>query len=128
MTLTPSGRHPAGRTRPLFAILALSGALAAAACSAPGGDAPSTGASAPAAVKTTCGTGPVTLKGYFETGFPLPKTLADEFTAQFPNVKWDIREDQFAVITQGRADERTNDRLRDVPDDASTTGRSPAGA
>jgi raffinose/stachyose/melibiose transport system substrate-binding protein len=87
--------------RPLFAILALSGTLAAAACSAPGGDSATTGSSAPAAaVKTTCGTEPVTLKGYFETGFPLPKNLADEFTAQFPNVKWDIREDQFAVITQ----------------------------
>ncbi|GAA3929261.1 ABC transporter substrate-binding protein [Actinoplanes auranticolor] len=100
MTRTTSGRRPAGRSRPLFAMLALSGALAAAACSAPGGDAPATGTSAPAAVKTTCGTEPVTLKGYFETGFPLPKTLADAFTAQFPNVKWDIREDQFAVITQ----------------------------
>jgi raffinose/stachyose/melibiose transport system substrate-binding protein len=40
------------------------------------------------------------MKGYFETGFPLPKQLTDEFTKQFPNVKWDVREDQFAVITQ----------------------------
>jgi len=40
------------------------------------------------------------MKGYFETGFPLPKALTDEFTKQFPNVTWDIREDQFAVITQ----------------------------
>jgi raffinose/stachyose/melibiose transport system substrate-binding protein len=40
------------------------------------------------------------LSGYFETGFPVPKKLADEFTKQYPNVKWKIREDQFAVITQ----------------------------
>ncbi|WP_188940820.1 ABC transporter substrate-binding protein [Nakamurella endophytica] len=40
------------------------------------------------------------MTGYFETGFPLPKALTDEFTKQFPNVTWKIREDQFAVITQ----------------------------
>lgn len=40
------------------------------------------------------------MKGYFETGFALPKTLTDEFTKQFPNVIWEVREDQFAVITQ----------------------------
>ena len=28
-----------------------------------------------------------------------PKALTDEFTKQYPNVKWNIREDQFAVIT-----------------------------
>ena len=89
-------------SRRLFAALALAGLAATAACSAPGGDSDSTGAAASAAPVTsaTCGTAPVTLKGYFETGFPLPKNLADEFTKQFPNVKWDIREDQFAVITQ----------------------------
>ena len=48
----------------------------------------------------TCGTEPVTLRGYFETGFPLPTVLTEEFTAQFPNVTFDIREDQFAVLTQ----------------------------
>src|SRR6185295_11385427 len=48
----------------------------------------------------TCGKAPVTMSGYFETGFPLPKALTDEFSRQHPNVKWDIREDQFAVITQ----------------------------
>jgi raffinose/stachyose/melibiose transport system substrate-binding protein len=30
----------------------------------------------------------------------MPKALTDEFTKQFPNVSWKIREDQFAVITQ----------------------------
>ncbi|GIF51413.1 carbohydrate ABC transporter substrate-binding protein (CUT1 family) [Asanoa ferruginea] len=88
--------------RPLLAALTLAALAATAACSAPGGSSEPAGAatSAPAVSAATCGTAPVTLKGYFETGFPLPKNLADEFTKQFPNVKWDIREDQFAVITQ----------------------------
>ena len=87
--------------RPLLAVLTLAG-LIAAACSAPGSNSDTNGSNASVAPVTaaTCGTGPVTLKGYFETGFPLPKNLADEFSKQFPNVKWDIREDQFAVITQ----------------------------
>ena len=37
-----------------------------------------------------CGTEPVTLRGYFETGFDLPFRLAEEFERQFPNVSWDI--------------------------------------
>ncbi|MGA5302056.1 ABC transporter substrate-binding protein [Nucisporomicrobium flavum] len=88
--------------RPLRAALTVSLFAGLAACSAPGSDTPSEGANASAAPVTaaTCGTQPVTLRGYFETGFPLPKNLADEFSRQFPNVKWDIREDQFAVITQ----------------------------
>jgi raffinose/stachyose/melibiose transport system substrate-binding protein len=89
-------------SRPLLAVVTLATVLAAAACSAPGGDANSTDTNAGASPATTatCGTAPVTLKAYFETGFPLPKSLADEFTKQHPNVTWDIREDQFAVITQ----------------------------
>jgi raffinose/stachyose/melibiose transport system substrate-binding protein len=89
-------------TRPLLAALTLAGLLGATACGAPGGDSDTAGTTASAAPVTaaTCGTEPVTLKGYFETGFPLPKNLSEEFTKQFPNVKWDIREDQFAVITQ----------------------------
>lgn len=48
----------------------------------------------------TCGEDDVVLSAYFETGFPLPAALTEEFTAQHPNVTFDIREDQFAVITQ----------------------------
>ncbi|GAA0582870.1 hypothetical protein GCM10010172_79980 [Paractinoplanes ferrugineus] len=88
--------------RPLITAVTLAALLTTAACSAPGSDSDTGGANASAAPVTsaTCGTGPVTLKGYFETGFPLPKSLSDEFTKQYPNVKFDIREDQFAVITQ----------------------------
>jgi len=87
--------------RPLLTAMTLAGLVTAAACSAPGGDSDTAAeTNSAAAVATSCGSDPITLKGYFETGFPLPKQLADEFTKQFPNVKWDIREDQFAVITQ----------------------------
>ncbi|MCM4078034.1 ABC transporter substrate-binding protein [Paractinoplanes hotanensis] len=89
-------------SRRLSATLALSAVLTVTACSAPGGSSDTTdaGASAAPVTSATCGTDPVTLSGYFETGFPLPKDLSAEFSKQFPNVKFDIREDQFAVITQ----------------------------
>ncbi len=45
-----------------------------------------------------CGTEPVTLNAYFETGFDLPVKLSEEFTKQFPNVTWDIKQDQFANL------------------------------
>jgi raffinose/stachyose/melibiose transport system substrate-binding protein len=84
------------------AAAAVVGGAAIGGCSAPGA-APSAAPSAAGPTKAseiTCGTAPVTMKGYFETGFPLPKNLTDEFTKQFPNVTWNVREDQFAVITQ----------------------------
>ena len=43
-----------------------------------------------AASAPTCGTEPVTLNAYFETGFDLPFKLSEEFTKQYPNVTWDI--------------------------------------
>ncbi len=46
----------------------------------------------------TCGTDPVTLNAYFETGFDLPFKLSDEFTKQYPNVTWNIQQDQFANL------------------------------
>ena len=53
-----------------------------------------------ASFATNCGTKPVTLQGYFETGFPDVVDLTKLFTKQHPSVKWSIREDPFAVITQ----------------------------
>ncbi len=46
----------------------------------------------------SCGTEPVTLKAYFETGFDLPFRLSEEFTKQYPNVTWDISQDQFTNL------------------------------
>jgi raffinose/stachyose/melibiose transport system substrate-binding protein len=48
----------------------------------------------------TCGTKAVTMNAYVETGFPDSIDLMNEFHKQYPNVKWKIRQDQFAVITQ----------------------------
>ncbi|MBB6348265.1 ABC transporter substrate-binding protein [Nonomuraea muscovyensis] len=73
-----------------------------AACAAPGGNSPQPQATSASSMSAapTCGSAPIKLNGYFEAGFPLPKALTTEFTKQHPNVTWDIREDQFAVITQ----------------------------
>lgn len=46
----------------------------------------------------SCGTEPITVRGYFETGFDLPFRLTEEFSAQYPNVTWDISQDQFANL------------------------------
>ncbi len=46
----------------------------------------------------SCGTDPVTLNAYFETGFDIPFKLAEEFSVQYPNVTWDIKQDQFTNL------------------------------
>jgi raffinose/stachyose/melibiose transport system substrate-binding protein len=56
-------------------------------------------AAAPTLAKA-CGTKPVTMNAYIETGFQVPISLMNEFHRQFPSVKWHIRQDAFAVITQ----------------------------
>jgi raffinose/stachyose/melibiose transport system substrate-binding protein len=53
---------------------------------------------APVAMGPSCGPDPVVLNAYFETGFDIPFKLADEFTKQYPNVTWDIKQDQFANL------------------------------
>lgn len=50
------------------------------------------------AATPTCGTEPVTLNAYFETGFELPFKLSEEFTKQHPTVTWDIKQDQFTNL------------------------------
>jgi raffinose/stachyose/melibiose transport system substrate-binding protein len=96
------------------AALAVAASLIAA-CAAPGSDttpAPTTAASpsdvapsasaaepsASAAAGPSCGTDPVVMNAYFETGFDLPFKLSEEFTKQFPNVTWDIKQDQFTNL------------------------------
>ena len=68
---------------------------------------PATAAPAATAVPATavpvvagpnCGTAPVVLNAYFETGFDLPFKLSEEFTKQYPNVTFDIKQDQFANL------------------------------
>jgi raffinose/stachyose/melibiose transport system substrate-binding protein len=75
---------------------AVSTGAASSASNAGASTAPST--SAAAAAGPNCGTAPVKLNAYFETGFDLPFKLSEEFTKQFPNVTWDIKQDQFTNL------------------------------
>ena len=93
----------------MVAACAAPGAVATpspAATAAPTAAAPSTSSEASAAAPSasavaagpSCGTDPVELNAYFETGFDLPFKLSDEFTKQFPNVTWKISQDQFTNL------------------------------
>ncbi len=62
------------------------------------GEASTAPSASAAAAGPSCGTDPVVLNAYFETGFDLPFKLSDEFTKQFPNVTWNISQDQFANL------------------------------
>jgi len=53
---------------------------------------------APAAAVPSCGTDPVVMNAYFETGFATIIRFTEEFTKQFPKVTWDIKQDQFANL------------------------------
>jgi len=86
------------RTRLLLTLLAAVGLAAVAFAASSAASAART--AAPPSVTAACGSKPVTLQGYFETGFPDIIDLTKEFTRQYPKVKWHIRQDQFAVITQ----------------------------
>jgi raffinose/stachyose/melibiose transport system substrate-binding protein len=51
---------------------------------------------------------------YAETGFPLAKALADEFTRQHPQVRFNVREDQFAVIVENAPRVLASDNAPDI--------------
>ncbi|KAB1928366.1 MULTISPECIES: ABC transporter substrate-binding protein [Micromonospora] len=104
-------KFPRRRTVLLASLLAVG--MTATACSAPGEDRSSTQKS-DAAVKTELGTDPITLDMYAETGFPLAKALADEFSKQHSNVKFNIREDQFTVIVENAPRVMASDNSPDI--------------
>ncbi len=62
----------------------------------------------------SCGTDPVTLNAYFETGFPLADKLAEEFSRQFPNVKFDIKEDLFKNLMENSPRVLASDNAPDL--------------
>ncbi|WCN83331.1 ABC transporter substrate-binding protein [Micromonospora sp. LH3U1] len=95
----------------LASLLAIG--MTATACSAPGEDR-SSNPESDAAVKTDLGTAPVTLEMYAETGFPLAKALADEFSKQHSNVTFNIREDQFTVIVENAPRVMASDNSPDI--------------
>ncbi|WP_433268512.1 ABC transporter substrate-binding protein [Micromonospora vinacea] len=104
-------KFPRRRTVLLASLLAVG--MTATACSAPGEDRSSTQKS-DAAVKTELGTDPITLEMYAETGFPLAKALADEFSKQHSNVKFNVREDQFTVIVENAPRVMASDNSPDI--------------
>jgi raffinose/stachyose/melibiose transport system substrate-binding protein len=85
----------------LVSACASPGAVATPTAASPSGPTSTASASAaPSEVATgpNCGTDPVKLNAYFETGFDIPFKLSEEFTKQFPNVTWDIKQDQFTNL------------------------------
>ncbi len=72
-------------------------AAASASASSSASGSPSAGASQ-AASGPSCGTAPVVLNAWFETGFQLPFSLSQEFTKEYPNVTWKINQDQFTNL------------------------------
>lgn len=92
-------------------LLLVAGCAGAGSGGTEGPDDPPTGGPAQA---PTCGTGPVELNAYFETGFELPFELADEFTRQFPNVTWDIKQDQFQNLINATPRLLTGDNPPDL--------------
>jgi ABC-type glycerol-3-phosphate transport system substrate-binding protein len=87
--------------KPLLATLAAAALLGAATAQS---DAP-----------LTCApTDAVTLDLYLETGFDLPDRLAAEFTRQYPNVTFEIRKDQFQVITENGPRVMASDNAPDL--------------
>ncbi|WP_416973057.1 ABC transporter substrate-binding protein [Streptomyces sp. 4F14] len=99
--------------RPIRALL-IPLLLLGAACSAPGSGAPAANGSGDTAVSTSLGTGKVTLQMYAETGFPLAKALAAEFTRQHPNVTFKVREDQFTVLVENAPRVLAGDNAPDI--------------
>ncbi|MET8123750.1 extracellular solute-binding protein [Micromonospora sp. NPDC005189] len=104
-------KFPRRRAMILASLLAIG--MTATACGAPGEDRSST-AEPDAAVKTELGTAPITLEMYAETGFPLAKALADEFSKQHSNVTFNIREDQFTVIVENAPRVMASDNSPDI--------------
>jgi raffinose/stachyose/melibiose transport system substrate-binding protein len=79
------------------AFLALSLLLAAAALTFAAGSQEGTSATQ-GKISTSIGTAPAVLNAYFETGFPIPFSLVEEFKKQYPNVTWEIKQDQFTNL------------------------------
>jgi ABC-type glycerol-3-phosphate transport system substrate-binding protein len=83
------------------------------ACSPPG-SAPDSDSDGDTAVSTELGTEPITLEMYAETGFPLAKALADEFSRQHPDVTFNVREDQFTVLVENAPRVLSADNAPDI--------------
>lgn len=102
----------AGRPAVVLAPL-MAAALAVSACSPPGADPVNTD-DGDTEISTELGSDPITIEMYAETGFPLAKALADEFSKQYPNVTFNVREDQFTVIVENAPRVLAGDNSPDI--------------
>jgi raffinose/stachyose/melibiose transport system substrate-binding protein len=85
----------------LLGLLLVTSMLLAAcqpAAATPAAEVPAAAPAEAAATTPSCGTEPVVLKATFETGFDIPFKLAEEFTKQYPNVTFEVSQDQFANL------------------------------
>jgi raffinose/stachyose/melibiose transport system substrate-binding protein len=99
MLLTSCGGNAAAPTAvPATDVPAAAPAATEAPTAAPAATMAPAATEAPAAEVGGCGKDPVVLNAYFETGFDIPFKLAEEFTKQYPNVTWDIKQDQFSNL------------------------------
>ena len=112
MLSTRLGRRVHLRLVPARLASTVLAAILVSACASPGAEDPTPAAtpappasagaslapSEPAVTGPDCGTDPITLNAYFETGFDIPFKLSEEFTKQYPNVTWDIKQDQFTNL------------------------------
>src|SRR5215212_7747089 len=89
-TAAPAATQPPAATEPLATAAPIQALATDVTTAAP--------TQAPAASGPNCGTDPVVLNAYFETGFDIPFKLSEEFTKQYPNVTWDIKQDQFTNL------------------------------
>lgn len=98
----PHTTAPGGRRMALSSVIAVGTTVLAAAgiASSASAAAAHSKARANTGFAAACGTKNVTLQGYFESGFPDITKLTSAFTKQYPTVKWHVREDPFATITQ----------------------------
>jgi raffinose/stachyose/melibiose transport system substrate-binding protein len=84
----------------LAGVAVLAASLVAAAVTPASASGASTKVKPAPTLAQACGTKPVTMNAYVETGFPDPIKLMNLFHKQHPRVSWKIRQDAFAVITQ----------------------------
>jgi raffinose/stachyose/melibiose transport system substrate-binding protein len=93
-------RRRNGGRRLLLGVLAAAGLLVAGLAESGVASATKPKPTATPTFAAACGKAPVTLQGYFESGFPDITDLTAAFTKQYPTAKWSVREDPFATITQ----------------------------
>ena len=91
-------RRRNGGRRLLLGVLAAAGLLVAGLAESGVASASKPKPTATPTFAAACGKAPVTLQGYFESGFPDITDLTAAFTKQYPTAKWSVREDPLLIF------------------------------